>query len=70
MSSISADTRNSGIPVVGELPWGSHFCQFYTTQQDMVDIVVPYFRAGPREQRALRLGHVGLSHDRRCRRRA
>lgn len=46
MSSISADTRNSGIPVVGELPWGSHFCQFYTTQQDMVDIVVPYFRAG------------------------
>lgn len=32
--------------MVGELPWGSHFCQFYTTRQDMMDIVVPYFRAG------------------------
>ncbi len=40
------DKRSSGISVVGELPWGSHFCQFYKTQQDMVDVVVPYFRAG------------------------
>ena len=38
--------RDSGIAVVGELPWGSHFCQFYTTQKDMTDVVVPYFRAG------------------------
>jgi len=46
MSTIGADRRDSGIPVVGDLPWGSHFCQFYTTQQDMIDVVVPYFRAG------------------------
>lgn len=39
-------TRNSGITLVGELPWGSHFCQFYRTQKDMLDIVIPYFRAG------------------------
>jgi MEDS: MEthanogen/methylotroph, DcmR Sensory domain len=38
--------RRSGISVVGELPWGSHFCQFYRTKKDMTDIVVPYFRAG------------------------
>ncbi len=38
--------RDSGISVVGDLPWGSHFCQFFTTQKDMVDILVPYFRAG------------------------
>lgn len=38
--------RSSGIPVVGDVPWGSHFCQFYKTRQDMTDIVVPYFRAG------------------------
>jgi len=43
---ISDGRRPSGIPVVGDLPWGSHFCQFFTTQQDMIDIVVPYFRAG------------------------
>jgi hypothetical protein len=32
--------------MVGSLPWGSHFCQFYKTKEDMLDIVVPYFRAG------------------------
>lgn len=42
----SNQKRNSGIALVGDLPWGSHFCQFYTTKQDMLDIVVPYFRAG------------------------
>jgi hypothetical protein len=42
----SIEKRDSGIPIVGSLPWGSHFCQFYQTQQDMVDVVVPYFRAG------------------------
>src|SRR5512143_2961227 len=38
--------RDSGIALVGDLPWGTHFCQFYRTKQDMIDIVVPYFRAG------------------------
>lgn len=42
----SAGRRSSGIAVVGDLPWGSHFCQFYKTKKDMTDIVVPYFRAG------------------------
>ncbi len=46
MNSTGADRRRSGIPVVGDLPWGSHFCQFYKTQRDMIDIVVPYFAAG------------------------
>jgi hypothetical protein len=32
--------------LVGGLPWGTHFCQFYTTRQDLLDILVPYFRAG------------------------
>jgi MEDS: MEthanogen/methylotroph, DcmR Sensory domain len=38
--------RDSGIAVIGELPWGSHFCQFYTTKKDLLDVLVPYFRAG------------------------
>ncbi|HEX9051221.1 MAG TPA: MEDS domain-containing protein [Anaeromyxobacter sp.] len=42
----SASRRSSGIAVVGDLPWGSHFCQFYRTKKDMTDVVVPYFRAG------------------------
>jgi hypothetical protein len=46
MAAAHEDNRDSGIAVVGELPWGSHFCQFYRTKKDMIDIVVPYFRAG------------------------
>src|SRR5512146_96876 len=38
--------RNSGIALVGDLPWGSHFCQFYQTREDLLDTLVPYFRAG------------------------
>jgi hypothetical protein len=42
----AAAKRNSGIALVGDLPWGSHFCQFYQTQDDLLDTLVPYFRAG------------------------
>jgi hypothetical protein len=38
--------RNSGIALIGDLPWGSHFCQFYRTKKDLLDVLVPYFRAG------------------------
>jgi len=38
--------RNSGIDVIGSVPWGTHFCQFYQTKQDLIDILVPYFKAG------------------------
>jgi len=39
---------DSGIPAVGILPWGSHFCQFYDSQRDLADALVPYFLAGIR----------------------
>jgi PAS domain S-box-containing protein len=32
--------------VVGDVPWGAHFCQFYETAGDLVDTLVPYFREG------------------------
>ncbi len=38
--------RNSGIDVIGGVSWGTHFCQFYQTKQDLIDILVPYFKAG------------------------
>jgi PAS domain S-box-containing protein len=40
------ELRNSGIGVIGDVPWGTHFCQFYKTKQDLIDILVPYFKAG------------------------
>jgi hypothetical protein len=42
----AADKRNSGIALIGEVPWGTHFCQFYQTRKDLIDILVPYFKAG------------------------
>ena len=38
--------RKTGIEVVGAVPWGTHFCQFYHTADDLKDILVPYFREG------------------------
>ena len=40
------ELRNSGINVIGGVTWGTHFCQFYKTKQDLIDILVPYFKAG------------------------
>ncbi|MEW6718973.1 MAG: MEDS domain-containing protein, partial [Thermodesulfobacteriota bacterium] len=43
---MAAELRKSGIGVVGDLPWGSHFCHFYATREDLLDILIPWFRAG------------------------
>jgi signal transduction histidine kinase len=40
------DLRKTGISVVGDLPWGAHFCYFYQTKQDLLDILIPYFKIG------------------------
>lgn len=39
-------TTESGLPNVGELDWGTHFCHFYRDREDLVDSLVPYFKAG------------------------
>ncbi|AAM07375.1 MEDS domain-containing protein [Methanosarcina acetivorans] len=38
--------RSSGINIIGDIPWGTHLCQFYQTKEDLMDILVPYFKAG------------------------
>ena len=38
--------RKTGIRAVDAVPWGTHLCQFYETKQDLLDILVPYFKAG------------------------
>jgi len=38
--------RKSGIDVVGEIPWGTHFCQLYRTKNDLLDVLIPYFKSG------------------------
>jgi hypothetical protein len=38
--------RRTGIDVIGDVPWGAHFCQFYETGQDLIDVLVTYFKEG------------------------
>jgi PAS domain S-box-containing protein len=42
----SKTVRNTGIEVVGHVPWGTHLCQFYEGFSDLAEIVIPYLRAG------------------------
>ena len=38
--------RKTGIDILGDVPWGTHLCQFYQTKENLIDILVPYFKAG------------------------
>ena len=38
--------RQSGIEPVGEMPWGTHFCHFYETRDDLLETLLPFFKAG------------------------
>jgi PAS domain-containing protein len=40
--------RCSGVDVLGDVPWGTHFCQFYQTPQDLLEVLVGYFQQGLR----------------------
>ncbi len=40
--------RRFGVDQVGVVQWGTHLCQFCETNQDLSDILAPYFAAGLR----------------------
>jgi PAS domain S-box-containing protein len=42
----ATELRGTGISVVGDVPWGTHFCLFYETRDDLLDILIPYFKTG------------------------
>jgi len=56
---MNKNLRSSGIDIIGDVPWGTHFCQFYQTKEDLMDILVPYFKAGLENQIAG--GHPNLN---------
>jgi hypothetical protein len=41
-----------GTDFVGDVPWGTHLCQFYETKHDSSDILMPYFAGGLRSNEA------------------
>jgi PAS domain S-box-containing protein len=40
------ESTRSGIAALGEVPWGTHFCHFYETADDLSDALVAFFKAG------------------------
>jgi len=43
---LTSDLRPTGIEIIGDATWGTHFCNFFETDQDMLDILLPFFKAG------------------------
>jgi len=43
---MNREIRETGIDVIGAVPWGFHICLFYQTKQDLYDILMPYIRTG------------------------
>jgi PAS domain S-box-containing protein len=46
MDNGSMDMSESGLDIIDDIPWGTHFYQFYQTKEDLINILVPYFKAG------------------------
>jgi signal transduction histidine kinase/PAS domain-containing protein len=40
----------TGLDVVGDMPWGTHFCLFYETRADLLETLVCYCKAGLENQ--------------------
>jgi C4-dicarboxylate-specific signal transduction histidine kinase len=43
---LTTEMRKTGIDVVGDIGWGTHFCLFYETKTDLLDTLVAYCKAG------------------------
>lgn len=43
---MTSELRTTGIEVVGDMPWGTHFCLFYDTKSDLLETLAPYCKAG------------------------
>ena len=45
-TAVTEELRKTGVDVVGDVPWSSHFCLFYDNKAALLDTVVPYCQAG------------------------
>jgi len=43
---VSDEIRKTGIDIIGDVPWGTHFSVFYETREELSSILVPYFKTG------------------------
>jgi C4-dicarboxylate-specific signal transduction histidine kinase len=47
---MATEMRKTGVDVVGDMPWGTHFCLFYETRADLLETLVAYCKAGLEDQ--------------------
>jgi PAS domain S-box-containing protein len=45
-NSTASEQTKTGISVIGDIRWGTHFCYFYETKQDLLETLVLYFKEG------------------------
>lgn len=38
--------RETGLPAIGRLPWGSHASLFYESKADLLEVLIPFFKSG------------------------
>ncbi len=50
VTTMTAEMGKTGIDVVGDMPWGTHFCLFYETLTDLLEPLVSYCKAGLESQ--------------------
>jgi transcriptional regulator with PAS, ATPase and Fis domain len=50
VTAMTAEMGKTGIDVVGDMPWGTHFCLFYETLTDLLEPLVFYCKAGLESQ--------------------
>jgi len=50
VNSMLTEMRKTGVEVVGDMPWGTHFCLFYETRADLLETAVCYCKAGLENQ--------------------
>ena len=43
---MTETSRKLGIEVLEDCPWGTHICLFYETKEDLLETLIPYFKAG------------------------
>jgi PAS domain S-box-containing protein len=44
--STRSELARTGINVIGNVRWGTHFCSFYETKDDLLETLVLYFKTG------------------------
>ena len=43
---MPTEATTKAISPMGDMPWGTNFCYFFESKQDLLDASVPFFRAG------------------------